>query len=92
MLEQERAFYDQHLPEWLEQCPGRVALIKGQQLIGFFDVETDALREGARRFGLESFLVRRVEPAQQEVVIPALTLGLINANPTYSVHRSGGSA
>ena len=85
MLEQERAFYERNLPQWLERYAGRFVLIKGEELIGTFDTVDDALAEGARRFGLESFLVRRVEAAPQEIQIPALTFGLLRADSTRPV-------
>jgi hypothetical protein len=78
MLEQERDFYDAHLEEWLGRLAGRVALIKGQELIGTFDTVEDAIREGGRRYGLQPFLVRRVENRQEPVKIPALMFGLLN--------------
>ncbi len=74
MLEEEREYYAEHLSEWLNRHAGRVALIKGQQLVGVYDTENDAMSDGARRFGATSFLVRRIIPIQQEVSIPALTL------------------
>jgi hypothetical protein len=80
MLDEERAYYDEHLAEWLHQFAGRFVLIKGSALIGTYDTQADALAEGARRFGLAPFLVRRVEQTSSEVQIPALTLGLLGGN------------
>ena len=40
----------------------------------------EALRAGASRFGLQSFLVRRAGEKEETVSVPALTLGLISAN------------
>ncbi|HCG03263.1 MAG TPA: hypothetical protein DEV93_22335 [Chloroflexi bacterium] len=84
-LARERACYASHLAEWLVTYPGRFVLVKGDELVGAFDTMEDALREGARRFGLQAFLVRRVVSEQEEVRVPALTLGLLTANPTHSV-------
>jgi len=81
MLDQEIRFYEENHEDWLARFPGKIVLVKGQELIGVFDTVDEALAEGARRFGLSSFLARRVEPSQQEVNIPALTLGLLRANP-----------
>ncbi len=92
MLAEERQFYDDHLQEWLRDYPGRFVLVRGKELIGVFDTPDDALAEGARRFGLSSFLVRRVEPVQQEIKVPALTLGLLNADPPRAVRDAGASA
>ncbi len=87
MLEEERRYYDEHLDEWLNRFAGRVVLVKGQELVGTFDNEDDALAEGARRFGRESFLVRRVLPEQEKVSVPALALGLLSADPPRTVLR-----
>ncbi len=87
MLEQERQFFEQHRAEWLTKFPGKYVLVKGEELIGTFDTVDDALTEGARRFGLESFLARRVEQGEKEINIPALALGILRANPTRSNHR-----
>ena len=78
MLEQERQFYSENLDKWLTQHAGKFVLVKGEELLGAYETYEDALAEGARRFGLQSFLVRRVGDVEQEVNIPALTLGLLH--------------
>jgi hypothetical protein len=78
VLDQERQFYSENLGRWLTQHAGKFVLVKGEELIGAYDTYEDALAEGARRFGLQSFLVRRVGEMAQEVNIPALTLGLLH--------------
>ena len=85
MLEQERNFYQEMLGEWLSIYSNKFVLIKGQELIGTFDTSSEALAEGARRFGLTSFLIRQIQDTQEEVNIPALTLGLLNASSTHSI-------
>lgn len=85
MLEQEIHFFTDHLPEWLTLQRGKFALIKNQELIGFFDQVELALAEGARRFGLQSFLVRRVLVTQEIISIPALTLGILCADTSHSI-------
>jgi len=80
MLEQERDFYDAHLQEWLGNSAGRIALVKDRELIGLFDTVEDAIKEGGRRYGTQSFLVRRVENRQEPIKIPALMFGLLNAD------------
>jgi hypothetical protein len=85
MLDQEIKYYREHLGEWLTQYPQRFVLVKGNELVGTFDTQEQALTEGVRRFGLSSFLIRRVQEHQDEIRIPALTLGLLNGNSTHSV-------
>lgn len=91
MLDEELHYYDEHLDDWLNQFPGRFVLVKGNELVGTFDTEDEALAEGARRFGLSSFLVRCVDPVPPEVWIPGLTLGLLNADHAPPVRREEAS-
>jgi len=74
MLEIERDFFDERREEWLAFLRHRYVLVKERTLVGDFDTQEDALVEGARRFGLQSFLVRRVEDHEEVVALPALTL------------------
>ena len=85
MLENEIAFYDENLPTWLERQEGRVALVKGRELIGFFDTEREAVTEGVDRFGLTSFLVRRVLKEQPVFYVPALEHGVLRADLQLSI-------
>lgn len=62
-------------------------MIKGAQEICFFNTIGDALVEGTRRYGLESYLVRKVAPEQENNEIPAMTIGVLHANPTYPIQR-----
>jgi len=78
VLDEEIAFYDEHLPDWLQQHEGTVVLIKGRELLGFFEREGDAIEEGVSRFGLASFLVRRVLSTQPLVYIPVIAHGLLS--------------
>jgi len=85
MLEQEQAYYAEHLTDWLSQYVDRFVVVKGESLVGVYNTMEEALADGARRFGLQSVLVRRVQPVQEEVKIPALTLGLLHADSSHSV-------
>ena len=81
MLDKERTFYAAHLQEWAKTRPGKFAVVKDEGLVGFFDSLDEALSVGASRFGLSSFLVRQVGLAEETVTVPALTLGLLRADP-----------
>ena len=83
MLEKERKYFKIHRAEWLKQYPDKFVLVKDEELIGVFNTQQEALVEGARRFGTESFLVRQVEESEQLVYIPALTLGILRADSTH---------
>jgi hypothetical protein len=80
VLEEERRFYDEHLAEWLERYAERFVVVKGRELVAVTNTVDEALAEGARRFGLSPFLVRRVQSQPEIVTIPALTLGLLHAD------------
>lgn len=87
MLERERQFYNENISAWLQQHPGQFVLIKGEELAGIFNTMEEALAEGARRYGLAPFLLRRVEETREPVDVPALTLGILHADLAHSVRR-----
>jgi len=80
MLEKELKIYEKNLSEWNKIHSGKFVLIKGDEVAGFFDTFDIALTEAAQKYGLDSYLIRRVTLEQEEIVIPALTLGLLRAN------------
>jgi hypothetical protein len=60
-LEREWQTFQRELGQLLaEGNAGRFALIRADELIGVWDTEDEALREGYQRFGLEPFLVQPV--------------------------------
>ncbi len=77
MLEEEREIYNRNLDDWLNRYPGKFVAVVGHDVLGFFDTIDDALQAGARQVGLGSFLVRRVQEVEENVNIPALSLGII---------------
>ena len=81
MLDQERKVYAIHAGDWEKSHPGKFVVVKGEALVGFFDSLDEALATGASKFGLTSFLVRRLGANVEAVTIPALTLGLLRADP-----------
>ena len=80
MLDIERRYFEENQQTLAQQYPGKFLLIKESEVIGAFDTMNDAIGEGARVYGLSSFLVRNVNEAQSAVSIPALTLGLLRAD------------
>jgi hypothetical protein len=83
MLETERAYFNAKLEEWLTTNSNKFVVVKGEQVLGFFDTIDEALSVGARACGLQPFLVRRIERQREDISIPALTLGILNANTTF---------
>jgi hypothetical protein len=60
-LERELETYRNKLPELKGENEGRFVLIKGDQVIDVFSSYDDALKAGYTAFGLEPFLVKRIE-------------------------------
>jgi hypothetical protein len=80
MLDEEISFFDESLDDWLKQNAGMIALVKGKELIGVYNTEDEALVEGARRYQLQSFLIRRIVREQPSISAPALTLGILKGS------------
>ena len=85
MLENELQYFEKNRKQWVSLYQGKFVLIKGEELLGIFDKPEAALAEGARRFGLASFLVLRVEETTEPIYIPALTLGILRADPASPI-------
>ncbi len=81
----EREFFKTNQAAWMKAHPGKFVLVKGEKLFGVFDTDQNAVAEGLRQFGSESFLVRGVSEQDETLRIPALMFNLLNGNLTYSV-------
>jgi Family of unknown function (DUF5678) len=87
-LEKERAFLDSHRDELLKEYGGKFLVIKNEEVVGAFDTIEQAL-ENATSHGLGNVLIRRPSEAQINFSVPALTLGIIHANPTHADSGAG---
>ena len=85
MLDTEREFFEKHRDDLLREYPGKFVVVKESQVLGGFDTIQDALGAGARQFGMTSFLVRRTDERPEDVSIPALSLGVLRANPSHTI-------
>jgi len=85
MLEREINFFNLNKEVWIKQYPQKFALVKGEELIGTFDTLSDALVEASRRYGLDNYLIRKIAGSEEEIKIPAFSLGLLRANPSPTV-------
>lgn len=81
MLDRERAYFAAHAPEWERGHPGAFVVVKNERLVGTYPSIEEALAAGAHEFGLQAFLVRQLGVPPLQVRIPALTLGLLRADP-----------
>ena len=73
-IAEEMATYRARVHEWLPDREGQFVLIKGSEVVGFFPNQSEALREGNRRFGVVSFLVRRVAAKEPSIYLPNVAL------------------
>jgi hypothetical protein len=92
VLEKERKYLDSHRDELLKEYGGKILVISGDQVTGAFDTMEEALQGAVARHGLDSVLIRRPSEAQIEFSAPALTLGILNADSTYSIRGPGKDA
>lgn len=79
MLEQELQHFQTIKTDLLKTHAGKFALIKGVEFIGAFDSADNAYSEGVKRFGKESFLVKKISETEEVYRNQALNLGLMNA-------------
>ena len=87
-IEQELEYFKEQLPSLLDKHEGKIVLIKNREIIGIYPSNQEALREGARLFGLGGFLAKPIQEQEQEVSIPALLLGILRADNQHSGQRS----
>lgn len=80
-LEQEIVFFDQNKADWLQHHLGKFAVIRTNELAGFYDNAAGAYVAGVDRWGDSPFLIRQVCDEEPIEHIPALTYGLIHAGP-----------
>jgi hypothetical protein len=60
VLKPELETYERLRPDLVKSALGKWVLIKGDELVGTFDTQNDAIAEGYRHFGNVPFLVREV--------------------------------
>lgn len=67
LYEKEIATYLCELPRLLKEGhAGRVALIRGNDLLKIWDTQADAIQDGRRRFGLEPIFVKVIDSRDSE--------------------------
>jgi hypothetical protein len=89
MLETELKFLHSNKDNLLQQFGGKFLVIKGEEVGGAYDTMDDALQGAAFAYGVNNVLIRRVSDADLEISIPALTLGLMNADIPNSNSGTG---
>ena len=84
MLDQEIQYFEANRHDLLRQYPGKFIVLKEQRLLGPYESIQEALGAGVAEFGITSFLVRRTDQPVENITIPALTLGLLRADPSHT--------
>ena len=74
-LERELEFFERSRVYLLDQAAGKFVLIKDERVIGFFESELEAVRNGYRQFGNDAFLVKHVVEADVPLNFTAFNLG-----------------
>ena len=64
-LEQEYKYFLSHLNEFSKIHLNEFVLIKGEEVIGFFNSYEKALRDGLKRFGNVPFFIKEVQEEKE---------------------------
>jgi hypothetical protein len=65
LLEKEFDHYIKHQEELVKKYNGKILVIKGEEIIGVFNNEIDAIEETSKTHELGTFLVHKCEPGEQ---------------------------
>ena len=69
ILDRELATYEREKGRLLAEARGKFVLIKGDDVIGTFDTQIDAINDGWRRFGNVPILTKQVVEVEEPVYI-----------------------
>ncbi len=75
-LETELRYFNEHRSELLQRAAGKFALVKGEALIGTFELETEAIGHGYRTLGNVPFLVKRITETDIPLSFTSFNLGV----------------
>jgi len=78
-LEKELELFAKMKAELLKNHEGKFVLIRGEEFIGTYDSADNAYTEGVKRFGCETFLVKKISEQEEVYRNQALALGLMHA-------------
>ena len=70
VLDREWETFQANLPALLEKEAGRYVLIHGDQIVGVWDTQDEAMEEGYRRFLLEPFMVHHIVADEKPIFVP----------------------
>lgn len=61
-LTQEAEVFERNLDEWRQTHLGQFVLIKGTDVLGFYESLEKAFKTGTEQFGLQPFFVKQIVP------------------------------
>ncbi|MEE8328695.1 MAG: hypothetical protein V3R54_02055 [Thermodesulfovibrionia bacterium] len=64
-LEKEFQYYVDHQEELVRQHNGKFIVIKGQEIIGVYDSEMEAIEKTSAEHELGTFLIQKCEPGSE---------------------------
>lgn len=73
-LEREQAVYEANQPRWVLEHEGKHVLIKGAEVVGFYESRDEALAAGYSRFGVCPLFVKQVRGSEAVHHIPNILL------------------
>ena len=74
-------YFQAQLARWLEVHRGKYALVRDAKLVGVYDNPDNAYAAGVDAFGNVPFLIRQVTDEVEPATFPALTAGVMHADP-----------
>jgi len=73
-------FFQKKKEEWLKLYEGKFVVIKDEELLGAYDTEGEAYKNGLDKYGNIPFLIKKVQPEEPAEEIPAYMLGVIGGS------------
>ena len=64
-LAEETRTYEANVAQWAEAHAGEFVLIRGTDVVGFYETSDQALSAGYQRFGIVPFFVKQVSRQEQ---------------------------
>jgi hypothetical protein len=75
VLEQEAETYERHREELLAKHEDKFVLIHGDQILGIYETERDAIHAGRRQLGHVPMLVKQIERVETLITFGGGLLG-----------------
>lgn len=76
VLSQELKTYEQHRERLLSEHEDKWVLIHGDQILGTYHAEMDAIEAGYQQLGVVPFLVKKIERFERPATFGASLLGI----------------